>query len=247
MSTQPKWTDERVAELTELVGSETPVTLETVAKASEQLGNSTRSVSSKLRKMDYEVQTVGEKAKSFTDAEEEALVTFVNGNPGMYTFREIAVNVMGDESFTKKVQGKLLSLELTGHVKKTEPKETVKKYTEAEEATIEDMANNGAFLEDIASALGKEMDSVRGKCLSMLKSHGIAYPKQKNKKEATNSDVLADLDNISEMTVAEIAESVGKTERGIRVMLTYRGISAVDYDGAKKAAKNAEKREKANA
>ncbi|MCP3899138.1 MAG: hypothetical protein GY707_05325 [Desulfobacteraceae bacterium] len=242
MSNQPKWTEEREAELTKIVGSETPVTLETVASASEQLGNSTRSISSKLRKMGFEVQSVADKAKSFTDAEEEALVSYVNSNAGLYTFKEIAVAVMGDDSFTKKVQGKLLSLELTDKVKKTEPKESVKTYTEAEEATIKKMANDGAFLEDIADALGKPMNSVRGKCLSMLKSHGITYPKQKNKKDSTNADVFADLDDIEGMTVADIAEAVGKTERGIKGMLTHRGISASDYDGAKRAAKNAEKR-----
>ena len=242
MSNQPKWNEEREAELTEIVGSESPVSLETVASAAEQLGNSTRSISSKLRKMGFEVQSVADKAKSFTDAEEEALTTFVNQNPGVYTYKEIAIQVMGSEDYAKKVQGKLLSLELTDKVKKAEPKETVKTYTDAEEATIVEMAGNGAYLEDIAEALGKPLNSVRGKCLSMLKSHGITYPAQKNKKEAANTDAFADLTDIETMTVAEIAEAVGKTERGVKVMLTHRGISASDYDGAKRAAKNAEKR-----
>ena len=245
MSKQPAWTEEREAQLTEIVGSESPVTLETVATASEEMGNSTRSISSKLRKMGYEVQSVAEKAKAFSEAEEEALVSFVNSNPGIYTFKEIAMQVMGNEDYTKKVQGKLLSLELTDKVKKVEPKEVERKYSEAEEATIEKMANDGAFLEDIAEALGKTLQSVRGKCLSMLKSHGIPYPKQKNKKESSNKDVFDDLTDISSMTVAEIAEAVGKTERGIKGMLTHRGITVQDYDGAKKAAKNAEKRETA--
>jgi len=243
MSKQPAWNEEREAELTELVGSESPVSLETVVSASEQMGNSTRSISSKLRKMGFEVTSVGEKAKSFTDAEEEALVAFVNGNPGTYTFKEIASQVMGSEDYAKKVQGKLLSLELTSKVKKAPVKESVKTYTEAEEATISKMAGEGAYLEDIAKALGKELNSIRGKCLSMLKSHDITYPKQKNKKASANTDVLADLDSIATMTVAEIAKAVSKTERGIKTMLTHRGITVSDYDGAKKAAKNAERKE----
>ncbi len=242
MSTQPKWTEERATELVEIVGSESPVSLETVASAAEQLGNSTRSISSKLRKMEFEVESVADKAKSFTAAEEEALVTYINSNDGVYTFKEIAVAVMGDETFTKKVQGKILSLELTHKVKKTEPKESVKTYSDEEETTIEKMANDGNFLEDIADVLGRPLNSVRGKCLSMLKSHGITYPTQKNVKDTSKTDALADLEDITAMTVAEIAEAVGKTERGIKGMLTHRGISASDYDGAKKAAKNAKKR-----
>ena len=41
------------------------------------------------------------------------------------------------------------------------------------------------------------------------------------------------------MTVEQIAESIEKTVRGVKTMLTRRGITCADYDGAKKAAKNA--------
>ena len=247
MSKQPAWNDERAEELKTIVGSESPVSLETVAKASEEMGNSTRSISAKLRKMDYEVQKADEKAKSFTDKEEEALIAFVKANEGIYTFKEIATQVMGDEDYAKKVQGKLLSLELTGSVKKAEPKESVKTYTEDEEVTIVKMAAANAYLEDIAEVLGKKMNSVRGKCLSMLKSHGITYPKQKNKVDSSNADVFADLKDIGTMTVAAIAEAVSKTERGIKTMLTHRGIDCADYKGKAKNAKNAEKKAAASA
>jgi len=237
---QPAWNVDREEELKAIVGNESPVSLETVAKASEAMGNSTRSIASKLRKMDFVVEKVSEKAKSFSDKEEEALVAFVNGNPGTYTFKEIASQVMGSEDFAKKVQGKLLSLELTDKVKKAEVKETVKKYTEDEEKIIEEMANNDSFLEDIAKKLGKDIKSVRGKCLSMLKSHGIKYPTQKNKVTAT--DVLDGLTDIGAMTVKAIAEAVGKTEKGIKTILTHRGIDCDDYKGATRAAKIAEKK-----
>ncbi|WPJ68388.1 putative transcription factor D5 [Salmonella phage STP-SP2] len=39
------------------------------------------------------------------------------------------------------------------------------------------------------------------------------------------------------MTVAEIAEKTGKSERGVKSMLSRRGLVAKDYDGAAKRAK----------
>ena len=53
MATLPKWTDERTDTLTNFVGDETPVSQATVADAAGQLETTTRSVSSKLRKMGY--------------------------------------------------------------------------------------------------------------------------------------------------------------------------------------------------
>ena len=52
----PKWTDERTDELVNFVGDESPISQSTVAEAADQLETSTRSISSKLRKMGYEVE-----------------------------------------------------------------------------------------------------------------------------------------------------------------------------------------------
>jgi hypothetical protein len=41
------------------------------------------------------------------------------------------------------------------------------------------------------------------------------------------------------MSVAQIAEKIGKTERGVKTMLTRRGLKAADYDGAAKKEKAA--------
>jgi hypothetical protein len=41
------------------------------------------------------------------------------------------------------------------------------------------------------------------------------------------------------MTVAEIAAATEKTERGVRTLLTRRGLKVSDYDGAAKKAKAA--------
>ena len=42
------------------------------------------------------------------------------------------------------------------------------------------------------------------------------------------------------MTVEAIAETIGKTARGVKTMLTRRGLVASDYDGAAKKEKAAE-------
>jgi hypothetical protein len=39
------------------------------------------------------------------------------------------------------------------------------------------------------------------------------------------------------MSVAEIAAATDKTERGIKTLLTRRGLTVADYDGAAKKAK----------
>jgi len=51
MSTQ-KWTEERVAQLTSLIGAESPVSAATVTSAAEVLDVTVRSIASKLRNMD---------------------------------------------------------------------------------------------------------------------------------------------------------------------------------------------------
>jgi hypothetical protein len=47
------------------------------------------------------------------------------------------------------------------------------------------------------------------------------------------------LGDVSEMTVDTIADAIGKTPRGVKTMLTRRGLIAADYDGAAKQAKAA--------
>jgi hypothetical protein len=84
------------------------------------------------------------------------------------------------------------------------------------------------------------VNSVRGKALSLLRSgHIDAIPRQETTKGAAKQDPLADLD-VADMTVEAIAEAIGKTARGVKTMLTRRGLSAADYDGAAKQAKAAQ-------
>ena len=241
MATLPKWTDERTDELTNFVGDESPVSQATVAEAAGQLETTTRSVSSKLRKMGFEVELASSKATSkFTASQENTLSAFVTDNSGEYTYAEIASH-FEDGAFTaKSIQGKILSMELTGHVKPAPKVETVRTYTPAEEATFVSMVNDGAYVEAIAEALGKSVNSVRGKAMSLLRSGDIdAIPRQEHTKSSAKEDPLAELGDVSDMTVEAIAESIGKTARGVKTMLTRRGLTASDYDGAAKKEKAA--------
>jgi hypothetical protein len=102
------------------------------------------------------------------------------------------------------------------------------------------MVNDGAFVEAIAEALDRSVNSVRGKALSLLRSGDIAaIPRQETTRGSANVDPLDGVD-VASMTVEAIAEAIGKTARGVKTMLTRRGLTAADYDGAAKAAKSAQ-------
>ena len=229
----PKWTDERTQQLTDFVGSESPVSQATVASAADELETSVRSVSSKLRKMGFDVELASaSQSKAFSDEQESTLSNFVQDNSGQYTYAEIAENFEGGHFSAKSIQGKILSMQLTEHVKPAPKVETVKSYNEDEEATFVSMVNDGAYIEQIAESLGRSVNSIRGKALSLLRAGEInAIPKQENVVGNSKADPLADMD-ISDMSVEDIAEEIGKTVRGVKTMLTRRGLQCADYNGA---------------
>jgi hypothetical protein len=131
-------------------------------------------------------------------------------------------------------------MELTDHVKPAEKPISVRTYSEDEEETFLSMVSDGAYVEDIAEALDRQVNSIRGKALSFLRTGEIdAIPAQRETKSASAVDPLTELGDISEMTVEEIADEIGKTERGVKTMLTRRGLIASDYDGAAKKEKAA--------
>lgn len=238
MTTTPKWDEARTAELTALVGSETPVTPATVEKAAEALGTTVRSVAAKLRKIGFEVASLAKVTTSaFTADEAASLSEFVSQNAGQYTYAEIAEKFADAKFSTKQIQGKILSLELTKSVKPTEKVEAVRTYTEQEEVAFVQMVQAGKFVEEIAEKLGKSVNSVRGKALSLLRSGEIEkIPAQKESHAKSKEDVIETLD-IANMTVAQIAEASEKTERGVKTLLTRRGLDASDYKGSEKKAK----------
>lgn len=238
--TTAKWTDERTSELTALIGGERPISADSVQAIAEKLDVSTRSVSAKLRKLGYEVASMakGKAPSAFSQQETENLASFVKRNAGKYTYSEVAENFAGGKFTAKQIQGKILSLELTANIRATEKVAAPHKYTEAEESTFVKMANAGAFIEDIAEQLGKQPNSIRGKALSLLRSGNIEkIPAQRESTAKNKEDALDALGDISAMTVAEIAETLNKTERGIRTTLTRRGLSCADYDGVAKREK----------
>lgn len=235
-----KWSDENVQKLLTFVGSESPVSAATVEEAAAQFGFSARSVASKLRQLDREVASMAkEKVSPFTPEITAALAHFVNVNAGQLTYKEIADRFENGAFTAKQIQGKLLALELTGSVKPTEKVEAARTYTPQEEAKFVSMVQSGKYIEDIAEALGKTIASVRGKALSLTRNGQIdKIPAQKVSHADTKVDPVAALGaRISTMTVAEIAAAVDKTERGIKTLLTRRGIKVADYDGEAKKAK----------
>jgi hypothetical protein len=235
-----KWSDEAVDQLMNIVGNASPVSVEAVERAAETLGFTTRSVASKLRQLDREVASLAkEKTSAFTADEGADLADFVNANAGNLTYKQIAEHFAGGKFTAKQIQGKLLALELTGSVKPAEKVEIARTYSDAEEAKFIKMAETGSFIEDIATALNKTVASVRGKALSLTRKGQISkIPAQRESHAKESIDPVTALgDKISTMTVAEIAAAVDKTERGLRTLLTRRGIKVADYDGAAKKAK----------
>jgi hypothetical protein len=235
-----KWSDETVAQLLSIAGTASPVSVSLVEQAAEALGVTVRSVASKLRQLDREVASMAkEKVSAFTVDQGHDLADFVTANAGTQTYKEIAENFQGGTFSAKQIQGKLLALELTGSVKPAEKLEAVRTYSEAEETTFIKMAQAGKFIEEIAVTLGKSIPSVRGKALSLTRKNQIdKIPAQKDSHAKNTVDPVVALgDAIATMTVAEIALAVDKTERGLKTLLTRRGIKVADYDGASKKAK----------
>ena len=240
----PKWTPEREEELKDIVGREKPVSANTVRTAASRLETTVGSIAAKLRKMNFEVASLAEKVeKKYTEEQEKEIVSFLGRNEGKYTYAEIAEKVLGGKYTAREIQGKILSMDLYGKVKKTPKVEVEKKYSDDEEAKLLSLIKEGKFMEDIAEVMNKPMNSVRGKILSMLtKYEGLKVPKQRNYKAVEKEDTLSTLENIDTMTVAEIAEVIEKSERSVKVMLTHRGISCKNYDGKGKAEKIAKKK-----
>lgn len=235
-----KWSDEAVAKLMSIAGSDNPVSVERVERAAEELGFTTRSVASKLRQLDREVASMAQvKTSAFTEVETNSLKEFVTRKAGSLTYKEISERFADGKFSAKQIQGKLLALEMTDKVKPAEKVEAARTYTPQEEAKFVEMVQSGKFIEDIANALNKSIASVRGKALSLTRNGQIdKIPAQRESHAQNTVDPVAALgDKVKVMTVAEIAAAADKTERGIKTLLTRRGITVADYDGAAKKAK----------
>lgn len=210
------------------------------AELAEETGKevTARSVGSKLRKEGFDVQKASEVSKSpWTADQETEVVNFLNANPNQYNYAEVAAAVCGGIYNAKQVQGKILSLELTNLVKPTEKAVAVRSFSADQEVDFINRVVSGASVEALATHFGKTVKQIRGKALSLFREGRIeAIPAQETSSAKAREDVLEGLD-VTIMTVAEVAEKTGKSERGVKSMLSRRGLSAKDYDGAAKRAK----------
>lgn len=224
MSNKYEYNEDMVAKIHETLDG-VDVTEEHIQGFVDEFGFPRRSVAAKLRKMGFDVPTKEKAAPRFSAEETAALIDFLNDNKGEMTSEQVS-KAFADGKFTPaQINGKLLSLELTDAVLPAEKKVTPKKFSEEEEATIAEMVESGAFIEDIAAALGKEVPTIRGKLLSMK----LSAP-QKVKKEATTKDAYEGIEEMAEnMTVEQLAEHFGKTTRGVKTVLSRRGLAASDY------------------
>lgn len=232
-----KWTDEATAQLRDMANAvSSPVPYSEVENMAAEIGTSARSIASKLRSLDYLVEAKGAKPSTFSAEDTEILGNFLNANSGKYDIHQLAEVFLQGKYTSKQLQGKVLAMELSHALLPTPKKEVPSKYSPEQEAKIISLANGGSFIEDIAEALSADVKSIRGKLLSLLRKELItSIPKSKNPPKETKVDPFEGLD-VSEMTVAEIAAQIGKTDRGVKAMLTRRQLSAKDYAAKKEKA-----------
>lgn len=219
-----EYTDDMEAQMT--AAAQNGVTEELIEKLMADYEFPRRSVTAKLRKLGFDVPKKPGAAPVFSADETAELTQFLNDNSGEHTAEEIAEHfsdAWGREVTARQINGKALSLELTGAIKPAEKKVTPRTYSEDEEAKIASLVNAGKYLEDIAEAVGRPVNSVRGKLLSM----GLKAP-QRDKK-AAKSDPYEGIDDMLDKTVEEIATAFDKTVRGVKTVLTRRGLSCADY------------------
>ena len=215
------YTDEMVARMESAASSEVNEAL--IQELCDEFQFPRRSVTAKLRKLGFEVPKKPGAAPVFSAEETEALSSFLSGNSGVHTAEEIAETFADGQFTARQINGKALSLEMTQHIKPAEKKVTPKTYTADEESTISAMVEGGSYLEEIAESVGKTVASVRGKLLSM----GLKAPLRD--KKASKSDPYEGIDGLTDQTVEQLADHFGKTVRGVKTVLTRRGLSASDY------------------
>ena len=215
------YTEEMVAKMH--TDSANGVTETIIEELMEDFDFPRRSVTAKLRKLGYDVPKKPGAAPVFSEDETSALSEYLQSNSGNFTAENIAASFEDGKFTARQINGKALSLEMTSHIKPAEKKVAAKTYTDAEEATIAKLAGEGKFLEEIAEAVGRPINSVRGKLLSM----SLKAPQRD--KVGAKSDPYEGIEDNLEKTVEELAEMFSKTSRGVKTVLTRRGLSAKDY------------------
>jgi len=216
-----EYTEDMVERMHDVAGS--GVTEEIIESLMAEFDFPRRSVTAKLRKLGFDVPKKPGAAPVFSADETDALTSFLQENSGNLTAEEISEQFADGKFTARQINGKALSLEMTGHVKPAEKKVTPRTYSEDEESKISDMVEGGSYLEEIADAMGRSVNSIRGKLLSM----GLKAP-QRDKKDS-KADPYAGIEDMLDQTVEEIAEAFDKTVRGVKTVLTRRGLACADY------------------
>jgi uncharacterized protein (DUF433 family) len=217
-----EYTDEMVARMESACAA--GVTEQIIEQLCGEFEFPRRSITAKLRKQGYDVPNKPKAAPTFSEAETEELRAFLEANHGVHTAEEIAEAVADGKFNARQINGKALSLELTGAIKPAEKKAAPRTYTVEEEARIVEMLKGGAFIEDIAAEMNKTVQQIRGKLLSMKTT-----APQRDKK-VTKSDAYEGIEDLAAtLTVAELAAHYDKSERGVKTVLSRRKLSAKDY------------------
>lgn len=200
------------------------VTEEIVQALCEEFEFPRRSVTAKLRKLGADVPLKPKAAPTFSEEETTELRDFLEANDGVFTAEEIAARVAEGKFNARQINGKALSLELTGAIKPADKKVAPRTYTPEEEARIQEMVDAGSFIEDIADEMGKTVQQIRGKLLSMK----TTAPQRE--KKAAKADAYEGIEEIAaSKTVAELAAQYDKSERGVKTVLSRRNLVAKDY------------------
>lgn len=227
------WNEENTARLTSMVSGDS-VSQDEVTNIAEEMDTTPRSIGAKLRKLGYEVEKATGRTSTWSEDEEAQLTALVESKPGEMTYAEIAAVFLDGKYTSKQIQGKVLNLELYDKVRKAEKKAAPRTYSPEEETRFVSLVQSDASIEDLAAEFGKSAASVRGKALSLLRAGEIeAMPEQRVSTAKDQQDPIEALgEEVSSMTVEQIAEQTGKTVRGIKSILSRRGITCEDYDGA---------------
>ena len=216
-----EYTEDMVERMHDVAGS--GVTEEIIESLMAEFDFPRRSVTAKLRKLGFDVPKKPGAAPVFSADETDALTSFLQENSGNLTAEEISEQFADGKFTARQINGKALSLEMTSHVKPAEKKITPRTYSEDDESTITSMVEEGKYLEEIAEAVGRTVNSVRGKLLSM----GLKAP-QRDKK-TSKSDPYEGIEDMLDQNVEEIASHFDKTVRGVKTVLTRRGLACADY------------------
>ena len=189
----------------------------------------TRSVSAKIRALGGTVTKKNASKEKWPEVEADIVADMIENKA---TDVEIAEKL---GKTVKQVRGKALSMGLMDKLIRVTAVKPTKQYTEEDEARILEMVESGDFLEEIAEAMGKTKNQVRGKLLSMK----LTAP-QRDKKSATakiyTDEVIAEITAMVEAdeTAEDIATTLELNLTGLKSRLGKLGLRTSDMGGKSK-------------